>query len=147
MDFLKVNNLSDDEVLAEALAQRRFNDQGTTDPVSPAELEKWKKELTASAADDFYTRWAKWFFADRGSHTISPFSTNTVPDYVQQRIKENTFESLREALLLSPNNAVALAKQAKGLSNLDPAKNPALWAKPISLAAAPWSCRPRTPLC
>ena len=52
-------------------------------------------------------------FADRATRTISPFSSVTVPEYVQRRIAENTLESLQEAVLLSPTNGLAFARLAK----------------------------------
>jgi hypothetical protein len=58
-------------------------------------------------ADD-YARWARWFFADRDTRTISAGSPVTLPDYVQQRIDEGRTISLREALRLQPTNAIAM---------------------------------------
>ena len=58
-----------------------------------------KSRLGASAAGrpDPYTRWGKWFFGDRAARTISPLSELTVPNYIKNRIKANTLESLDEA--------------------------------------------------
>jgi len=58
--------------LAEVLAQRTFKEDGTTDPVRPTVLEELKQRVTSNA-DDFYTRWAKWFFDDRSKRALSPF--------------------------------------------------------------------------
>jgi hypothetical protein len=37
--------------------------------------------------------------------TISPFSKLTVPEWIEHRIKENTFYSLRAAIQIDPANA------------------------------------------
>ena len=41
--------------------------------------------------------WGRWFLADPAMRTISPFSKITVPQYIENRINENTAESLAEA--------------------------------------------------
>ncbi len=59
---------------------------------------------------DEYSRWVKWFLADRATRTISPQDTMTVPQYIDRCIEDNTTASLRRAVSLSPTNQVALAK-------------------------------------
>jgi hypothetical protein len=48
----------------------------------------------------------------------------TVPEYVQRRIRDNTLESLREVMHLSPTNALALARLAKLTLAQDADANP-----------------------
>jgi WD40 repeat protein len=67
-------------VLAEAVIGQRLNNQGMVEAIPPAELLKLRQQFAESAAQDFYTRWAKWFFADRATRTISPASTITLPE-------------------------------------------------------------------
>ena len=78
-----------------------------------ANLRRLEGQVQQSPATHHYTRWARWFLADRSTRTLSPLSQITVPDYVQGRIKENTRESLREGLRLAPTNGLALARLAK----------------------------------
>ena len=47
-----------------------------------------------------------------------------MPEYLQRRIDEDTLESLREAVGLSPTNAVALARLARRVLDEDVSKNP-----------------------
>jgi WD40 repeat protein/tRNA A-37 threonylcarbamoyl transferase component Bud32 len=108
--------------LAEALAHQRLNSQGISEGVSPMEILKVKRQVLASAAADSYSLWGKWFFADRATRAISPSSTVSVPEYVQRLVQENTPESLREALQLSPTNALAFARLA--LSTLNKQEKP-----------------------
>ena len=101
--------------LAEALAERRFNERGIIEPVSAKELEAAKRQFSESTASGVWTKWAKWYFADSSTRTISPFTAVTLPDYVQHRTEENCVGSLREAVNLAPTNGVALARLARAL--------------------------------
>jgi hypothetical protein len=60
--------------LAEALAQQRQNESGAfvhlPDGFSFSEL---RQKLSNIAGDDFYSRWLRWFFADRDTRARSPF--------------------------------------------------------------------------
>ena len=85
---------------------------------------KLKQQLRLTPTTNFYNRWAQWFIADRETRTISPFSKLTVPEYVQGRIQENSLESLREAVLLSPNNGVAFARLAQAVVAKKPKESP-----------------------
>ena len=96
--------------LAEAVVGQRLAENNVREPVSPGQLENLRQELTADASTNFYTRWAKWFFAPNATRTLSPSSTITVAEYVRRRIEEDTPESLREAVSLAPTNAVAQAR-------------------------------------
>ena len=96
--------------LAEAIAGQQLDERGVARPVPPAQLLALKRQIAESTAGDFWTRCAKWIFANPATRTISPASPVTVPDYVQCRIPEAwTPEGLREALSLSPDNGLALA--------------------------------------
>jgi hypothetical protein len=60
-------------------------------------------------ADDRWAQLARWFFAEPRTRTISPYSPVKVADYVERRVKANTFEQLKEAVAASPADAVARA--------------------------------------
>jgi hypothetical protein len=96
--------------LAEAIADQHLDEGGISRPVPPAQLFELKRQVSESTAGDLWTRWAKWFFANPATRTISPSSAITVPEYVQRRIHDNTPDNLREALSLSPDNGLALAR-------------------------------------
>ena len=93
-------------------------------PVAQPALPALKRQLTASSASDVWSRWAKWFFADRATRTISPFSDVTVPEFVRFRIQENTLESLQEAVRLSPTTGLAFARLALQVLAQDLKVNP-----------------------
>ncbi|MBI2946023.1 MAG: protein kinase [Verrucomicrobia bacterium] len=110
--------------LTEAIAGKRFNDQGVSEAVPAAEFLALKQQLAENSVAGVWTRWAKWFFADPATRTISPFSDVTIPDYVQHRIRENTLQSLREAVNLAPTNALAFARLAQKVLAQSPTENP-----------------------
>jgi WD40 repeat protein/serine/threonine protein kinase/tetratricopeptide (TPR) repeat protein len=95
--------------LAEILAGQRITEQGLEERVAPEEFFALRRSLLAGGNDDVYHRWAKWFFADRLSATVSPFSPVTVEQFVKRCIEENNPSTLEEALLLDSGNVKALA--------------------------------------
>jgi hypothetical protein len=105
--------------LAEAIAGQRFNDKRMLEPVPISALRNLKQLLANSHDEDFYARWAKWFFADRSTRPVSPLLSMTVPEYIQLLIQENTSRSLHEAVLLSPTNGLAFARLASRALALD----------------------------
>ena len=101
--------------LAEAVAGQHINEKDVAEVLSVEVLYRLRQTLSANTASDYYGRWARWFFADSATRTISPSSDVTVPEYVKRRIEENTRESLQEATLLSSTNALAFARLAQQL--------------------------------
>jgi WD40 repeat protein len=59
----------------------------------------------------------KWSVADRRSRTISPFLQFTVSEWLENRIKEETVEGLREALQVNPANARLTAHLGRRLAD------------------------------
>src|SRR5207302_7483525 len=101
--------------LAEAVASQHINDQDVSEVLPVEVLYRLRQTLSANTTSDYYGRWARWFFADSATRTISASSNVTVPEYVNRRIQENTRESLQEAALLSSTNALAFARLAQQL--------------------------------
>ena len=102
--------------LANAVAGQRLNDRGVFESMSensPDILNQVKDQINLEAADDDLAIWGRWFLADRATRTISPFSKVTVPQYVENRIKENTLESLDEAENLAIGDAAVLQRIAQ----------------------------------
>ena len=63
-------------------------------------------------------RLLKWSVSDPRRRTISPFSKVTVPEWIENRIKEGTFESLRAAIQMDPANARLIAHFSVALAHL-----------------------------
>jgi tetratricopeptide (TPR) repeat protein len=59
----------------------------------------------------------KWSVSDRRSRTISPFSQVTVPEWLENRIKEGTVEGLRAAIQVDPANVRVTAHLGRRLAN------------------------------
>ncbi len=110
--------------LAEGTARQRFNSDGQAEPTPSKDLFKLKNRILESSSADYCTHWAKWFFADRATRTISPSSPVSVPEYVQRRIHENTVDSLQAAIRLSPTNGLAFARLALLTLKEGPASQP-----------------------
>ncbi len=51
--------------LGEALGGLRMNDEGEFEAVPREQLLGLRKRLSDATGDDFYSRWARWFFVDR----------------------------------------------------------------------------------
>jgi hypothetical protein len=62
-------------------------------------------------------RLLKWSVADPRRHTISPFSKLTVPEWIENRIKEGTFEGLRAAIQMDPADARLAAHFGRALAD------------------------------
>jgi hypothetical protein len=62
-------------------------------------------------------RWLKWSVSDRRSRAISPFSQETVPEWLENRIKEKTVEGLRSAMQVDPANARVTAHLGRRLAD------------------------------
>jgi hypothetical protein len=110
--------------LAEAVAGQRFNKKRLLESVSADEHVRLRQMLATASGTDIYSHWARWFFADRSTRTISPFSSLTVPEYVQRRIQEDTLDGLNEAVRLEPTNGLAFARLAKQVLAQNDKDNP-----------------------
>ncbi|SPE61349.1 putative WD40 repeat-containing protein [Verrucomicrobia bacterium] len=107
--------------LAQAVSGRVLNSHGVLAPVTSSQSETIKRiraKLEPMPADDAWANWGRWFLADRAIRPISPFSKVTVPEYLENRIKEDTAESLAEAEQLAVGNPDLLLRIAKAQQTL-----------------------------
>jgi len=58
--------------LAEVVAQKRLGDQYTFQRVPPEQIFDLQKRIAQGNTNDFYIRWAKWFFAEPGTTNAFP---------------------------------------------------------------------------
>jgi hypothetical protein len=115
--------------LAEGVAGRRLDAQRQFEPVPVRELLEVRQAIEQSSSTDPYTRWAKWFFADRSTRPQSPGALCTVAEHVQELVDQNTATSLRYALHFSPTNREAFARLARRLRAQNTSSNAALAAQ------------------
>lgn len=99
--------------LAEAVARQRLEPHGSARFVDAREFFRLRQQLTQTQDNSDDTRWAKWFFADRDSRTLSPQSVTTIAEYIAQRLEEPHSDSLHEVLRLSPTNRLARERLAR----------------------------------
>jgi tetratricopeptide (TPR) repeat protein len=92
---------------AEAVAGRRIDGQNASHPVTLNELRRLRASAAQIPEGEEVGRWARWFFANNSTRTISPSSFLTMAQVVEQQIGQSTLESLRQAVRLLPNNGSA----------------------------------------
>lgn len=68
--------------LGEAVGGLVLNDNGVAASIvrRMAALEQVRAKIDAATGDDPHLKWARWFFADRRTRTISPFSQRTMSE-------------------------------------------------------------------
>jgi WD40 repeat protein/serine/threonine protein kinase len=106
--------------LAEVISGQRLSTQGLLEPtrLDRAEtISRLRQTLNQEPDDDEWAHWGRWFLADPATRTISPFSTITVPQYVENRIKEYTAASLAEAESLAVGNTEMSERVAQARQN------------------------------
>jgi WD40 repeat protein/serine/threonine protein kinase len=111
--------------LAEALAGRRFTQQGLLEPVSPTVLWAVQEKMASWVAvnklqpDAPWVHWAKWFVALPNSRTILPSSGLTLARYAEASAKNHvSLAAAKEALLLQPTNLIATRAFAEMTTNV-----------------------------
>ncbi len=98
--------------LLEALGGARFNARGILEPVTGTLPALRRQHAGGTGGGDDFTRIARWFFADRATRTVSPFSPVPMTDYIAQCLESSTLGPLNDAARLDPANPVVLAAQA-----------------------------------
>jgi WD40 repeat protein/serine/threonine protein kinase/Tfp pilus assembly protein PilF len=77
--------------LAEAVAGQAIDARENSAIVPVEELFKLKQRLGTGEANDYYRRWARWFFADSATRSLTPSSPVTVAAYTRRREAENCY--------------------------------------------------------
>ena len=106
--------------LAEAISGQVINKQGLLGPthLDRAEtINQIRQKLNQAPDNDDWVVWGRWLLADPSTRTISPFSKVTVPEYVEDQIKEGDTVSLEEAERLAVGNTQLLQRIAEARQN------------------------------
>jgi len=93
--------------LAEAVSGATLNPEGVPVETKLDRIETIKQvreRLSHEPDNNDWVIWGRWFLANPHRRTISPFSKVTVPEYLADRIKEGTEQSLEEAEQLAFGN-------------------------------------------
>ncbi|MGA2247421.1 MAG: protein kinase [Verrucomicrobiota bacterium] len=99
--------------LAEATSGLMLDARGRLQPthLNRAEvIARLRQELNGVTHNDDWMVWERWLFGDRTNRSISPFSKQTVIQYIEDRIAENTDDSLWAAERIAGDD-VALLKR------------------------------------
>jgi hypothetical protein len=91
--------------------------------LSPEQIRATREKIAARFAEQSSSltplqQFLKWSVADPMRRTISPFSKLTIPEWIENRIKEGTLESLRAAIQMDPANARLIAHFGLVIANL-----------------------------
>jgi hypothetical protein len=94
-----------------------------------SELLDLRRQVLESTATDPYTRWARWFFADRSTRPRSLENAGTLTDEIRMLVERNTENSLRRALYYSPTHCEAYARLALVLRSQNTRSNAVIAAE------------------
>jgi len=90
--------------------------------LTPEQVRASREKIAAKFLERFskltsLQRFMKWSVSDRRSRTISPLSQVTISEWMENRIKEDTAESLRAAMQIDPANARVTAHLGRRLAD------------------------------
>ncbi len=85
--------------LSEALSGEHFGEHGFLEPTKlnrVETLDRIRKKLKSEPVNDDWTVWGRWLLADPATRTISPFSSMTVPEWIERQFTDDSADSLDE---------------------------------------------------
>jgi WD40 repeat protein/serine/threonine protein kinase len=97
---------------AEAVGGIRLKSDGAAEVVSNSERRRIRNEVKARIGDDYFHKIAAWFYKEPRERTIDAFSEMTFEQYITNRLRENTIDSVREVLRIDGSNTDALVAMA-----------------------------------
>lgn len=97
--------------LAEAVACQRVSEEGF-EFVPPSHMAELRSALDHESHTNRWQEFAEWFYADRVARHISPGSAVSTKGLIERLLEENTLDSLREAIRISPEPQVARRRLA-----------------------------------
>lgn len=105
--------------LTEGVAGYQLGEEGAATSLgdSFAYLDEVKKSIQDLPADNLFGTWAKWYLAeDPSDRNVMAFSGLSTKDYLARRLALDD-SAIESALLVQPNNALALARYGKSLKD------------------------------
>jgi WD40 repeat protein len=111
--------------LAQAICGYSLNQNSVLEPTKldrAGTLNQIRQKLNQAIDNDDWVVWGRWFLADPAARTISPFSKITVPQHIEDQIKEGTAESLDAAERLAFGNTNLLRRISQARAALKPTK-------------------------
>ena len=86
----------------------------------PARITEVVRQPSVGDSQETRAVFAKWLAANRDTRTISPLSSETIPQYIDRRLKIGSEEAINEAFIANPLDPLVLIAKA-GLEE-DPAR-------------------------
>ena len=102
--------------LFDQIAEQHLGDEASF----PTRIAGALRQPSVSDSQETRAVFAKWRTANRGTRTISPLSSQTIPQYIDRRLKIGSKEAINEAFIANPLHPLVLIAQA-GLEK-DPAR-------------------------
>jgi hypothetical protein len=78
----------------------------------PARITEAIRQPSVSDSQEDRAVFAKWLTADHGTRTISPLSSETIPQYIDCRLKIGSEEAISEAFIANPVDPLVLIAKA-----------------------------------
>ncbi|NOS71010.1 MAG: protein kinase [Verrucomicrobia bacterium] len=111
--------------LAEAISGRVLNKMSVMEETKLDRFEvisQIRQTLNQNTDNSDWVVWGRWFLANPAQRTISPYFKITVPEYIENRIKENTADSLNEAGQLAIGNNAVLERISEARRTMEQIK-------------------------
>ena len=116
-------------LLAEAIGGEIVDNQGVIQPTKldrAQTLKQLRKMLALEDDGDPWVQWGRWLLADRATRTVSPLSTLSIPEYLDQKISQCSENSLRDAENIAYGKSAVLQRIAAAKSSLALTNKPAI---------------------
>ena len=102
--------------LFDQIAGQHLGDEAS----SPAKITEVVRLPSVNDFQETRAKFAKWITGDRGTRTISPLSSETIPQYIDRRLTFDSEDAINEAFIANPLDPLVLIAKA-GLEE-DPAR-------------------------
>jgi tetratricopeptide (TPR) repeat protein len=79
----------------------------------PAMITRIDRKFNFQDPKETRAMFAKWLTADRSTRTISPLSSETIPQYIERRLEIDSEKAIKEAFIADPSQPLVLIAQAK----------------------------------
>lgn len=127
--------------LAEAVGGRRIISLRQLEVVPVVELRELQQQLQQSPANDPYSRWAQWSFADRSTRSLAPESAISVIEHVQLCSTRTPRPVCGRRWFFHPRTAWLSPAWPRCCERRTPTPPPPALPKPTGASGGPRNCR------
>ena len=112
--------------LAEAVIEQRLDSKGLFESVPESALTAVSRKIDGLQDNDNFSRFARWFIAQRDRRAIAPAAKDSIVELVGHLAESGLEQDLRRALSLDPDQGLAAARLAARL-DADARTHPEAW--------------------